>query len=1845
MPKIAVQQSNEGISRLMEFASFLGAACGSVGAVVLPRKLFTAVKDLRPTIEEITAIVQAIDLAESPLCQRLDREGLVVLCRVLSRSQPCLAQQRGLYLIAEALYHDHSDTTVEVAAKAGKKNLLGKHALGALINGFIDVRAPEENRQWMGVLALELLQGCLENTTRLQQSGIINVRALSEVIKHGRCQVLKLLAGSIIRIMLHHGLSPEELWPNKADQELYTHFPRSCHHDTSWILAFEEFVDELVLGGVLTQERSDVLFAYALSIGNTTYNTEDESAILVTIAEALKIIVSASPTDSAKYIVMPLENVRQVNLQSQLSEQSQTSSCALIIHLAPMTEHTYYLNAVGQNDQRILLAFMSETHANTIKDTLLRSQHHLVAASQSQQPVSFSKSDQDCGLAGPDLAFTGDQGVYETTSQAASDNGRRLLSTTMPAAMSTPAAAFRVSTRQLSVSGTSLRPDDAEEMEWAAATIFRAMEGIPVGLSSDVMDPRTGSELQQPAINSAEAASLRPPTQDGPSKSLGIVSNSGLPSSMSGQAGLSAIENAPELVSLTRTHPEQDSRQITPPEDPGYDSSYDISPRLAKDTSQEMINQTPPLPPLPQASQIRTGTSSRSDIGNGNLQKAPHHNVRKSFRSDDGKIEIRAKSLPSMGRESSNRLNLKSATKHTVEGSKAALDARDTRDFHKPQPTKKATLTKNFVNNVLVENEAEGNEFDLPESPEQPNPKATATPSRAKVQGRNRDVPGPDTTKISKKAAPTPQIAITTKSVLTSKASKHGLVRRTKPTKLMDIEEEDETNWDPDLELSDDNRGMRPRTVTKAKATGKQPAESDKVHKPIKAKPKVKRSDASATARAAAKPKAILTTPNKPRPRRAAANKANQRIMEMDDLDEILDDEEDLSLAKPQKKLIIDTTQAARALQVQQLKAEFDDRTPPLTKESQAGRKTATKFTAPVEAAKATTQVEPGLDIEDLDEVNLVGIAPQVTKKAGITPAVLFPQIEKDSILRIEGTSSEYGDPGANHDISPICDKDIHKKSAQQANKSFVSKSVPGMLGELQMDYCVVTAQPIIEDEHDVAPVQMIGDADDSHFQEALPDTEHTYQEEAEISASQSQSTMKRDIRKDGTAAMYNHDKDGRSVRSLKPASDSSQYRMDTTTSGARDPFAAKLKFLAHESEQAHSGVQKVAGPRIADIAECSEQARASAAQPVRATATRKTGYMAKIRQTVQAEEHNDIENIESRQKIDQQAVARKTSMQDSQAQQKANGSGKSDKPNMQSKVEKIPVHRPKRNDDTSKSEKDVSGLPGIVVGNERETSDDERSKQKSGQLTSIKQGVKPTHNSVQGNMKHTVTEHSGTGARTDLKLQTPVPEPSRKPEIISFSAEGPLNQGKVWTQQAKPNKQPQAKKREIPAIATKVVETVKGETAPSMDDLTPWENESLAKRHKRDTTTTPATQKHIARIMPEPEPVSVKDRPHRLGSQSTKVNENGSPIPMARPEFESPAAPNNTSRFRNITGTIDSAQHGGDDDQYMMQNDSYHRDEITLPFPGKKTVPERDNVGFTGLPNNNKQVPSSPHAASTFTTMPAHHIYQNGHIVNAETTERIIPKELHDPFVGGRIDQTSSFIETLRKLSDQDLQRLRNGPKEHMPAVGLIKRSPLHNIDPETTLVEADSVHRKRNKRNFDPEKTLVEPGPVYKKRKHQLSSSSTSSSDSVSSEDESPSQEMTPRQSDTEALAIWYKTLEPHQGNILDVLSNISHRLVKHLVSKGTAIKDIVKDYSTEGNNLVSAYERSRQETLKINKESSDQLRHQLRTSFGKLQAGLTKTSKEMRRRRISDMEKQWMEQQRLMAAVKAAIDACDD
>ena len=65
----------------------------------LPKNLLDAARDTEPKVQEVYALIQAIEPAESAVCNRIDAEGLVVLCWALLSSPPCFAQRRGLYLI------------------------------------------------------------------------------------------------------------------------------------------------------------------------------------------------------------------------------------------------------------------------------------------------------------------------------------------------------------------------------------------------------------------------------------------------------------------------------------------------------------------------------------------------------------------------------------------------------------------------------------------------------------------------------------------------------------------------------------------------------------------------------------------------------------------------------------------------------------------------------------------------------------------------------------------------------------------------------------------------------------------------------------------------------------------------------------------------------------------------------------------------------------------------------------------------------------------------------------------------------------------------------------------------------------------------------------------------------------------------------------------------------------------------------------------------------------------------------------------------------------------------------------------------------------------------------------------------------------------------------------------------------------------------------------------------------------------------------------------------------------------------------------------------------------------
>ena len=299
--------------------------------------------------------------------------------------------------------------------------------------------------------------------------------------------------------------------------------------------------------------------------------------------------------------------------------------------------------------------------------------------------------------------------------------------------------------------------------------------------------------------------------------------------------------------------------------------------------------------------------------------------------------------------------------------------------IQKKQPPKKAIASKVKAKALADKQREENDEFDLPESPERPKAKSMASgvpheieqaPGQAMGKTRKTNV-------SNKEPLNAPSLASRTVSSVKRQATSKLPVRPAKLSKAHEIEDESIWNFGPDTSDEDHDIDPKQGEKTKAKVIKKQPPKVSKVERPEKPQSKPKK---SGTRESAKLPPATL---NEPRSRRAAADKANEKILRIKEFDEIVDDEEEGPVAKPQKKSAAAAiTQPARATQAQKSKTYINDRAPSIATESEAEKTAATKFMAPVDNAKATSQVESGYEIEDTEKVDLVAdITRQVTEK------------------------------------------------------------------------------------------------------------------------------------------------------------------------------------------------------------------------------------------------------------------------------------------------------------------------------------------------------------------------------------------------------------------------------------------------------------------------------------------------------------------------------------------------------------------------------------------------------------------------------------------------------------------------------------------------------------------------------------------------------------------------------------------------------------------------------------------------------------------------------------------------
>ena len=333
-----------------------------------------------------------------------------------------------------------------------------------------------------------------------------------------------------------------------------------------------------------------------------------------------------------------------------------------------------------------------------------------------------------------------------------------------------------------------------------------------------------------------------------------------------------------------------------------------------------------------------------------------------------------------------------------------------------------------------------------------------------------------------------------------------------------------------------------------------------------------------------------------------------------------------------------------------------------------------------------------------------------------------------------------------------------------------------------------------------------------------------------------------------------------------------------------------------------------------------------------------------------------------------------------------------------------------------------------------------------------------------------------------------------RKSNLISFNSRGPRNQGIVLNQkdQLASSSRPGISR----SLAADLDKSLKRKLPIEAGEASDLEVDLEYGKRPRISTKIPKVQDVTQRRSS-----IVTDAIHRPSSQSTRVNENGSPMPFIRSRH---------FVFRDH-GRYDSTKLGkfsrsiSDDDHGDLFAPGDRVESEPGIFAPRTRLPKAKKISWRSSSGSSKRKRYLEYLQSPKTDQfTAHRIHPNGGFIDVHTETEILPVRPADPFIEATKPHQNSFLEMLRRSSNPPHKSpLTNGLGP--PGLNLDKGLDENHINsPSTESSSSDSSSRE------------------------QWWSSSESSSDDEGGLYEEER---------------WRDKLEPHQKGQLDALYGISH------------------------------------------------------------------------------------------------------
>ena len=1459
-------------------------------------------------------------------------------------------------------------------------------------------------------------------------------------------------------------------------------------------------------------------------MGDRKWDLEEASDILVTVSEELNIIVPENDTNPAIYIDVPLSSILNVSFDKLVTD-SQQPSYGLIIQLIGETATNCIINANGYAKNHVALAFASKKDVNTLRRLLVPTKVRTNGNPLPSQSEAVDVSEDD-GPAAPGPALSNNQSLVRTALLASTIIPHKNPVTTInPSMLHRVHTSHHASADHQEDSLDSLVEQDGDlsnvrhciemaegiDVSESDGLVTKAVESIDVsqsyGLSHE--DTRYGSEVRCAIVPMDR-------TQEN-SGGFDRTSDIGLSRSSRRHKGLKAIQNAPEF----RAQPSQQlilsvqsagNRHRSEAEDGGFDDLYDASPKIkdGRRTSPRIVaRESAPLKP-----ERTLGPTARQT----NIATDPSTKLSRQLRNDNGVVEPHTDQTADTGLATvTEDLAGDVKAKANSKKKKVPIPAKVKSLVLDPtKPTKTVTQIRMKPIATAESLNAATDNYDIPPSPTRvssnvrnsgnKNDAVTAQPKPTKAPPKRQEQYKPVPTRaipttLSK--GPVSRLKKAIKDRTEAKNSIQERVRRRQSGRTVDYDDDDDTIWDVDLAYSEGKRRtleekhQSPRTEAKTIRTAKTKKGKDqtKLFSDKARADKVTKTRNQASTARVVKAKPTPAALSQPRSRRTAAIKANKKIQGLAESDEIEDDEDIVPAnARSRQPAPSDITKAPR------------------NQKTKNGR----------EDGPSSGEELPNAESSAKDSV-LDNVSPKSSDKQildSVSAAKTNSSLEKVDLVRNVAAEVPSADPGPMKNISQkesttgtliIPPRLGHGDHPKQQNPIIVEKDFE--VAEARAEPVLVSAlqrhSPITEIESAPTHPHKESRLNQGYDDRNQDQVEYTL---TGIDELRTKIRLERDRVEGHITPLHAPPAqmvvDIRQRRTVPRLAEAAQRSLSKSTDRRHDPFGTKLNALILEPKDSNFKIQSDEVVRDINV----EGKGLDTPKPA--------GLARSLTESKAKASEKPQRFLKSLMQVD--------------------GKG-DDSPYLSSKpaVESISASRvkPKR-----KGEQEEDTRPKRVKVAPRER---------------LNRALE--------------MQESVENAKTAKK--TPLPVVNNRPSVIGFSTSGPRNQGIIPTQKTKPHDAPNtttnraeegfASVREALQVSPEEVQhdlgnlsgaqkesrgppqreeaehqkTLKAVTLPGPDEQrfqsqkrklapflgepAPWEHEQLSKRQKRDVETPPTANTHHPSMLPDPSPAVVNDRSQRLSSQSTRVNENGSPMPFLINPSEKIAAEEQYSDEDDGKDALAEAQL---EEQFVLHDYDTVLPEPVLPrrpLVSAVSTSQPKTMTFQSISSNSKRVPSSPHAASVFGTMPPHHVYHDGEIVNAETKESIIPIKPQDPFLGATRNPQNQFMVALRKSSELATKQLTSGANNRGRSGAALMRPSLHVGE--------------------DPDKTLVEP--ETRRYRQVLVSESFSSSQSGTSTQGSQPDESSEEERDGETDAKWRKALEPHQGNMLESLLAISH------------------------------------------------------------------------------------------------------